>query len=198
MRDEGTCPSRGLNPRGPTPVPAVLEPLSCFYYCCRKGHPFQGPNLGSFLTLGNELSKERHVLTKQKTLSGSDTWVESSRVRGPRRTALPHGSQPQVLWDCMGMRLVSGLSLASLARLMFGLAQGASWWLPHLSQDRFQCQGFWETAPLLPPMGPTQILQVSFQGSTMYLILATCQLRQAVIIVPGQGGKCQLKTIGTT
>ena len=26
--------------------------------CCRKGDPFQGPKLGSCLTLGNELSEE--------------------------------------------------------------------------------------------------------------------------------------------
>ena len=32
--------------------------------CCRKRDPFQGPKLGSCLTLGNELSKETHVLTK--------------------------------------------------------------------------------------------------------------------------------------
>ena len=28
--------------------------------CCRKGDPFQGPKLGSCLTLRNELSKETH------------------------------------------------------------------------------------------------------------------------------------------
>ena len=27
-------------------------------FCCRKGDPFQGPKLGSCLTLGNELSEE--------------------------------------------------------------------------------------------------------------------------------------------
>ena len=32
-----------------------------FWYCCRKGDPFQGPKLGSFLTLGNELSEETHA-----------------------------------------------------------------------------------------------------------------------------------------
>ena len=32
--------------------------------CCRKRDPFQGPKLGSCLTLGNELSEETHVLTK--------------------------------------------------------------------------------------------------------------------------------------
>ena len=30
-------------------------------YCCRKGDPFQGPKLGSCLTLGNELSEETHA-----------------------------------------------------------------------------------------------------------------------------------------
>ena len=66
--------------------------------CCRKGDLFQGPKLGSYLTLGNELSKETHVLTKQEILLGKGTRVESSRVREPRRTALPHGLQSWVLW----------------------------------------------------------------------------------------------------
>ena len=38
---------------------------SCFY--CRKGNPFQGPKLGSCLALGNDLSKETHVLAKDQT-----------------------------------------------------------------------------------------------------------------------------------
>ena len=59
---------------------------------CRKADPFQGPKLGSCLTLGNELSKETHVLTKQEILLGKGTRVESSRVR-KARTALPRGSQ---------------------------------------------------------------------------------------------------------
>ena len=63
------------------------------FFCCRKGDPFQGPKLGSCLTLGNELSEETHVLTKQEILLGKGTQVESSRVRKPRRTALPRGSQ---------------------------------------------------------------------------------------------------------
>ena len=41
-----------------------------FSLCCRKGDPFQGPKLGSCLTLGNELSEETHVLTKQEILLG--------------------------------------------------------------------------------------------------------------------------------
>ena len=64
------------------------------YICCRKGDPFQGLKLASCLTLGNELSEETHVLTKQEILLGKGTRVESSRVREPRKTAL----QSQVLW----------------------------------------------------------------------------------------------------
>ena len=73
-------------------------PSKLSWDCCRKRDPFQGPEVGSCLTLGNELSKETHVLTKQETLLGRGAQVESSRVREPRRTALPHGTQPQVLW----------------------------------------------------------------------------------------------------
>ena len=66
--------------------------------CCRKGDPFQGPKLGSCLTLGNELSEETHVLTKQEILLGEGAQMESSRVRETRRTALPCGSWLTVLW----------------------------------------------------------------------------------------------------
>ena len=54
--------------------------------------------MGSCLTLGNELSEETHVLTKQETLLERGAGAESSRVREPRRTAVPGGSQSQVLW----------------------------------------------------------------------------------------------------
>ena len=69
------------------------------YFSCRKTDPFQGLKLGSCLTLGNELSEETHVLTKQEILLGKGTRVESSRVREPRRTALPRGPQSRVLWQ---------------------------------------------------------------------------------------------------
>ena len=42
-------------------------------YFFRKADPFQGPKLGSCLTLGNELSEETHVLTKQEILLGKGT-----------------------------------------------------------------------------------------------------------------------------
>ena len=63
-----------------------------------RADTFQGPKLGSCLTLRTELSEETHVLTKQEILLGKGTRVESSRVREPRRTALLRGSQSRVLW----------------------------------------------------------------------------------------------------
>ena len=66
--------------------------------CCRKGDPFQGPKLGSGLTLRNELSEETHVLTKEEILLGKGTRVESSSVRELRRIALSCGSQSRVSW----------------------------------------------------------------------------------------------------
>ena len=52
------------------------------------------------------------MLTKQEILLGEGAWVESSRVREPRRTALPRGSWLAVS-GFMVMGLVSGLSLAN-------------------------------------------------------------------------------------
>ena len=82
--------------------PTLSDPMDCSppgsSICCRKWDSFQGPKLGSCLMLRNELSKEMHVLTKQEILLRKGTQVESSRVREPRRTALPRGSQSWVLW----------------------------------------------------------------------------------------------------
>jgi len=85
----------------PSPAPVWI------WKCCRKGNPFQGPKLGPCLTLGNELSEETHALTKQEILLGKGTWVESSRVREPRRTAL-----------------LCGISFW----VVFILTQSPSWW----------------------------------------------------------------------
>ena len=71
------------------------------------------------------------MLTKQDILLGRDTWVESSRVREPRKTALPHG--------LMVIGLVSRLSLANHS-------DSESFLVVHafLSQDGCQQEGFWE------------------------------------------------------
>ena len=89
----------------------------------RKGYPFQGPKLGSCLTLGNELSQETHVLTKQEILLGKGTRVESRRVREPRSAVLSCGLQSWVLlwWGFPGC----------LWPII--LIQSLSWWHTHLS-----------------------------------------------------------------
>ena len=75
---------------------AGLQPESPRQSCCRNGDSFQGPRTGSCLTLRNELSEETRVLKKQETV-GKGHRVERRTLREPR-TALPHGSQPLVLW----------------------------------------------------------------------------------------------------
>ena len=90
--------------------------------CGRKGDPFQGPKLGSCLTLRNDLSEETHVLTKQEIF-----WEGA-----PRQRAAGKGTQenclvvPTAMWLAVSgfkvMELVSGLSLAS------HLTQSPSWW----------------------------------------------------------------------
>ena len=67
------------------------------------------------------------MLTKQEILSGKGTQVESSRVREPRRTALPRGSQSQ---GFMVMGSVSWWSLANHSNSESFLVAHAS-----LSQD---------------------------------------------------------------
>ena len=92
-----------------TPSPGVTASMYralCFcqcmniyvWLCCQKGALFQGPRVGSCLTLGNELSEDTHALTKQEILMGKGSRAESSRVRETSRTALPRGSQSWVLW----------------------------------------------------------------------------------------------------
>ena len=89
---------------------AVINKRVALWFCCRKGDPFQGRKLGSCLTLGNELSKETHVLTKQEILLGKGTQVESSRLREPRRTALPHDLQSWFYGDGISFLVVFGQS----------------------------------------------------------------------------------------
>ena len=97
---------------------------------CRKEDPFQHPKGGSCLSLGSELSEKTHMLTKQETLLGRGAQVESSRVREPRRTVLPCGSQSHLLgwW---------GSFLGCPWPII--LTRGPSWW----RQD-VPARGFWE------------------------------------------------------
>ena len=76
------------------------------------------------------------MLTKQEILLGKDTRVESSRVRGPRRTTLSRGS-PVLSFMVIG--LVSELSLANHSDSESFLVV-----YPLISQDGCQREGFWE------------------------------------------------------
>ena len=75
--------------------------------------------MGSCLILRNELYVETHMLTKQEILFGRGPWAKTSKVREPRRTALPRGF--------MVMELVSGCLWPII------LTQGLSWWPEHPS-----------------------------------------------------------------
>ena len=103
----------------------------------QEGGPLPGPETGLLSkTLGNELSEETHVLTKQEILLGKSTLAESSRVREPRRIALSHGF---AVSGFMVMVLVSELSLANYS-------DSESFLVVHalFSQDGCQRGGFWE------------------------------------------------------
>ena len=113
--------------------------------------PLPGPIVGSCLTLGNELSEETHVLTKQEIFLAKGTQAESSKVREPRRTALPCGLQSYVdkflCCSFMLIGLISGLSLANHS-------DSESFLVVHalFSQDGCQREGFWEVVrPVVSP-----------------------------------------------
>ena len=88
----------------------------------QEGDPFQGPKLGSCLTLGNELSEETHILTKQEILLG----------RAPGGEQEGQGTQENcsASWltvsGFMVMGLVSGWSLANHSNSEYFLVAQAS------------------------------------------------------------------------
>ena len=79
---------------------------------------------------------KRHVLKKQEIFLGKGTRVESSKVREPRRTALPAWL---TVSGFMVMGLVSGWFLANHSNSESFLVAHAL-----LSQDGCQREGFWE------------------------------------------------------
>lgn len=129
--------------------------LSTQCLCYRKGDPFQGPWVVSFLTLRNQWSKETLVLTKQKPLLGRGIQAESRGVRETRRTALACGLKFQGNGVSFWVVSVQSSCLAHI-----GSASGSfSVACASLSQDGVQLRGFWEVGScLLPLFGPTWIL----------------------------------------
>ena len=122
--------------------------------CCRKGDPFQGPRVGSSLTLRNELSQEtradkaRDVIGKGR-LGGEQ---EGTGIQEDRSTTWLAVS------GFMVMALISGLSLANHSDSASFLVAHAS-----LGQDGLQRRGFWDvgrTYELASPFDLSQILLV--------------------------------------
>ena len=106
------------------------------------------------------MSQETQVLTKRETSLGKIAWAERARrVKEPRRTALPRGCQS------LALGLVSMFSQTSLSDSgSFLVARGS------LSQEGFQCRGFWEvgrTYGLESPLSP-------FDLSGFFQLVAAC------------------------
>ena len=126
------------------------------------------------------------MLTKQEILLGKGTRMESSRVREPRRTALPHGSQSP---GFMVMGLVSGLSLANHS-------DSESFLVVHTLFSQDGCQrGFWEVVGYVVSLfdlsrtllvGGGLLVPCSLPGAPVIK-----QLMKMVTMVPGQGGRFQ-------
>ena len=151
-----------------------------------RGTPSRARNWAR-LTLGNELSQETHMLTKQEILLGNGTQVESSRVREPRRTPLDAWL---TVSGFMVMGLVSRWSLANNSNSESFLVAHAL-----LSQDGCQREGFWEVVGQV--VSPFDLSRTLLVGGGL---LVPCslpgppvvkQLMQIVTMVPGQGGRFQ-------
>ena len=155
----------------------------------QEGGPLPGPENGLLTNTGNELLEETHVLTKQKTLLARGTWAERSRAREPRELLCPKAPNLQFYGIGVSFWVVSGQS-SGLAHTWYGSGSFLVARIP-LSQDGFQCHRPWEVGCLLPPIGPSQRLQVSLWGSTGFLTLASCweTTVQAAIVVCDQGGQ---------
>ena len=150
-----------------------------------------GRGTPSYLTFGNELSKETHVPTKQKALLG----------RGARWRPGDPGNCSAMRLAVLGfmvMGLVSRLSLANhLTWLKSSLTQGPSWWCVHLSakmcniekdSGRFIGNTDWH---LHPPSSPSQILLVTFWHNELCSLSGPLISRQLMQVL-GQGGQFQL------
>ena len=139
------------------------------YICCRKEDPFQGLKLGSCLILRNELSKDTHVLTKQEILLGKGTWVESSRAREPRRTALPVACGFWFYGDGISFRVVFS-QLFWLRVLPGGVHLVQPRWMPEgriLGGGRTCGISFW---PFLKVMASGPITSWQIDGETMQTV----------------------------
>ena len=112
------------------------------------------------LTLGNELSKETCMLTKQNALLGRDAQAENSRVKGPGRTAPPHASQSQVLLE-LGVSFPGYLRPVILLISIFDPIPGSTYISGSMVSGKRISGRLAEhimACHLLHPVGPSQIL----------------------------------------
>ena len=79
------------------------------YFCSRKGDPFQGPKLGSCLTLGNELSEET-CADKARDFTGKGHSGGEQQGKGTQEDS---SATWLAVSGSMVMGLVSALSLAN-------------------------------------------------------------------------------------
>ena len=116
-----------------------------YWLCCRKRDLFQGPRVGSCLTLRNELSEET-CAEKARDFIGKGYSGKEQQSKGTQENC-------SVVWlvvsGFMVIGLLSRLSLASHSDsgsflVLFSL----------LVQDRFQWEGFWEIGRTYGLMSP--------------------------------------------
>ena len=100
----------------------------------QEGGPLPGPETGLLSNTLKRIVLGDTCADKARDFIGKGTRVESRRVREPRRTSLPRGSQSGVVWWFYGDGISFLWSLASHS--MFSLY----WW----RQDGCQREGFWE------------------------------------------------------
>ena len=149
--------------------------MSIKWYSSQKGDLFQGPRVGSCLTLGNELSEETHVLTKQETLLG----------RGARAVREQQGKGTQENCSAMGLTVscfmamglafwvVSGQSSCPCPYLLQFKALPQSRWFPvWVFQKGWQDIWWAGVSSLL--LAPPKLSWLVFGGSTMFLIGTSC------------------------
>ena len=144
----------------------------------------RGLSVGSCLTLRNELSKETHMLTKKETLLRKLPWVESRKVKEPRKAVLLRDSQSRVSrwWDSF---------LGCLRSLVLTL--GPSWCCTHCSammdatEDSVRSLGH-----AASPFDLSWILPVGGGLSVLCSLLGPLvKLTGMVTMVPGQRGQFQ-------
>ena len=106
-----------------------------YWLCCRKRDLFQGPRVGSCLTLRNELSEET-CAEKARDFIGKGYSGKEQQSKGTQENC-------SVVWlvvsGFMVIGLLSRLSLANHSDSGSFLVTHAS-----LCQDGFQQEGFWE------------------------------------------------------